>query len=85
LAGSKQDDVATLDFKLNTIPKPRERDGGGFAKTSWDVDELRIAFRAADQPFGFGTVIAFTTGKATLVVVGRQFFRDGLKEVVKLR
>jgi hypothetical protein len=85
LAGSKQDDVATLDFKLNTIPKPCKRNGGGFAKTSWNVDEPRIAFRIAGQPFGFGTVIAFATRKTTLVVVGRRFAGGGLKKVAELR
>jgi hypothetical protein len=72
-------------LKLNTIPKPSEHDGGGFAKTGWNVDEPRIAFRVAGQPFGFGTVIAFATRKATLVVVGRQFFRGGLKKAVESR
>jgi len=28
-------------LELNTIPNPCEHDGGGFAKTSGDVDELR--------------------------------------------
>ena len=72
-------------LKLNTIPKPCERDGGGFAETGWDVDESGIAFRATGQPFGFGTAIAFTTRNATLVVVGRRFFRGGLKKAVELR
>jgi hypothetical protein len=30
-------------LKLNTIPNPCEHDGGGFGKTSGDVDELRTA------------------------------------------
>jgi hypothetical protein len=72
-------------LKWNTIPKPSEHDGGGFAKTGWNVDESRIAFRAAGQPFGFETVIAFATRKATLVVVGRRFFRGGLKKAVELK
>jgi hypothetical protein len=30
-------------LKVNTIPKPCEHDGGCFAKTGWDVYELRTA------------------------------------------
>ena len=60
-------------MKLNTIPKPCEHVGGGFAGTGWNVNELRIAFCAADRPFGFGTAIALTTRKAALVVAGRRF------------
>jgi hypothetical protein len=67
---------------MNAIPKPREHDCGGLAETGWDVG---IAFRAAGQPFGFGTAIAFTTRNATLVVVGRRFFRGGLKKAAELR
>ncbi len=29
--------------EVNAIPKPCERDGGGFAEISWNVDELRMA------------------------------------------
>jgi hypothetical protein len=47
-------------LKLNTIPNPRERDGGGFAKTSRNVDESRIAGRAR--------IALWQTG---LVVIGR--------------
>jgi len=50
-----------------------------------DVDELRMAFRGAGQPFGFGTVVAFATGKAALVVVRRRLLGDGLKKVVVLK
>jgi hypothetical protein len=67
---------------LNTIPKPGENDGGGFSKTSRDVDESRTAFRAAGQPFGFGTVIAVTAREARLVIVWRRFARGGLKKSV---
>ena len=55
---------------MSTIPKPCEHDGGGFAKTGWDVDESRIAFRATGEPSSFGTAIAFTTCQAALIVVG---------------
>ena len=57
--------------KLNTIPKPCEHDGGGFAKTGWDVDELGTAGRARIVPRQTG-----------LIGVGR-VARGGLKEGVE--
>jgi hypothetical protein len=35
---------------LKTVPEPREDDGGGFAETGGDVDELRFAFRNTISP-----------------------------------
>jgi hypothetical protein len=71
LAGSKQDDVATLDFKLNTIPNPRKRSGGGFVKTSWNIDELKTAVLAG--------IVHRQTG---LVVIGH-IARGGLKKGIE--
>src|ERR1700722_20233690 len=59
--------------KLNTIPKPCEHDGGGFAQTGWDVAELRAAGRAR--------IVRRQTG---LIVVGR-IARGGLKKYVEQR
>jgi hypothetical protein len=49
--------------ELNTIPKPCEGDASGLTETGWDVYELRIAFRATDQPLGFVAVAAFTAAR----------------------
>jgi hypothetical protein len=45
---------------MNTVPKPCEYNGGGFAETRWNVDELRIAGRARIAP-----------RQTRLVVIGR--------------
>jgi hypothetical protein len=70
-------------LEVSAIPKPRERDSGSLAEASRYVNELRMAIRTAGQPFVFGTVISFTTRKATLVVVGCRLAGGGLKKVVE--
>jgi len=72
-------------LEVNAIPEPGQDDGGGFAETGGDVDELRMAFRVAGPPFGFGTVIAFAAGKTALVVVRRSLLCDGLKKVIVMK
>src|SRR6266568_1828737 len=58
-------------LKSNTVPKPREHDGGGFAETGRNIDELRMASRARIVPCQTG-----------LVVIGR-VARGGLKKGVE--
>ena len=61
-------------LKLNTIPKPCEHEGGGFAETGWDVGELRAAGCAR-----------IATGKPSLVVEWFMAARCAIEKPVEAR
>jgi hypothetical protein len=56
----------------NTIPKPCQNGGGCFAKTSWNVDELRMTDRTS-----------VTSRQAGLVAIGRTTTRSGSKKGIE--
>ena len=71
-------------LKLNTIPNPCEHDGGGFGKTSGDVDELRTTISPIIKPLSLDAPLAFATCKSALVVKRSLMVTSGqFKEVIK--
>ena len=69
-------------LKLNTVPKPCEYNGGGFAKAGWNVDELRMAGRANAKGFRFVRISVGAAGQSTWVVIGL-VARGGLEKIDK--
>jgi len=53
-------------LNLNTVPKPCEHDGSGFAETGWDIYELRAAGRARIVPRQTGLVVVGRVARGRL-------------------
>ena len=56
---------------MQPVPEPGEGDGGGFAETSGDVDELRAAWRASIAPRQAGLVVVGGVAGGGLEKVGK--------------
>jgi hypothetical protein len=68
----------------HSIPKPREDYGCGFAESSRNIDQLRLAHRAFTQSLGIIGVCIVPARQTALVGVGRRQTRRSAKYFTKV-
>ncbi|MCI0534794.1 MAG: hypothetical protein L0Z50_06175 [Verrucomicrobiales bacterium] len=67
------------------VPEPGQNDGGGFAKTGWDINQTRVAVGSTGKPFLLATIAPFA-GREPALIIKRALLMSGgcFEELVEI-